>query len=169
MDTSTTAAVATSVLGETVRCFDEHDALLIETGRYGVRIAYTSGLVPPGDGDITHLECCIDFQDRQMWVGDLRVASSLRSKGIGRQLVKAAERIALVLGLRTVKVFPLASAERFWNKMGYRSYPKTARVVTKDLAKESYAEKPGGAEANLHAFDMIGTYVGVLRWRSQGK
>ena len=139
MDIGTIPVVARSVLRETVCCFDEGNTVTVETGRHGVRVAYTSTRASRDAGDVTRLECRVDFQSSQMWVDDLRVASSLRSNGIGRQLVAAAERIASTLGLQTVNVFPLVSAGHFWRKMGYTSHPKTARVVTKDLAKDRSA------------------------------
>jgi len=139
LDIGTIPAIARSVLRERVCCFDKGDTVKAETGRHGVRVAYTSTRASHDARDVTRLECRVDFQSSQMWVDDLRVASSLRSNGIGRQLVAAAERIALTLGFQTVNVFPLVSAVCFWKKMGYTSHPKTARVVTKDLAKDRSA------------------------------
>ena len=139
IETRTIPAIAASVLHRTVCCFEMGDTVLVETGRHGVRVAYTSSRASREAGDVTRLECRVDLQTSQMWVDDLRVVSSLRSNGIGRQLAAAAERIALALGFQTVNVFPLVSAVCFWKKMGYTSHPKTARVVTKNLTKDRSA------------------------------
>lgn len=139
MNTGTIPVVAKSVLSETFGYFDQGDAVTVESVRPAVRVAYSSARASRGADDVTRLECRVDLQGRQLWVDDLRVASSLRSNGIGRQLVAAAEGIALALRLQTVNVFPLMSAGGFWKKMGYTSHPKTARVVTKDLAKDRSA------------------------------
>lgn len=139
MDTGSIPVVAKSILGEMVRCFDAGDTVIVEPMRRTVRVAYSSARASGGGDDITRLECRVDFQSSQMWIDDLRVARSLRCNGIGRQLVAAAEGIASALGLQTVNVFPLASAEHFWRKMGYAAHPRTARVVTKDLAKHRRA------------------------------
>jgi GNAT superfamily N-acetyltransferase len=136
MDTGSIPVVATSILREAVCCFDKGDTVIAETGRHGVRVNYTSTRASRDARDVTRLECQVDFQSSQMWVGDLRLARSLQSNGIGRQLAAAAERIALALGLQTVNVFPLTSCGHFWKRMGYTSRPRTARVVTKDLAKD---------------------------------
>ena len=139
-DSTTTAGevsgVVTSILRDRVCCFDERDIITSESQLYGLCVAYTSRCGSCDDADVTRLECRVDFQNSHMWVDDLRVADSLQSKGIGRQLAEAAERIALAVGLQTVNVFPLASAGDFWRKMGYTSHLKTARVVTKDLATD---------------------------------
>jgi len=141
LDTGTIPAVAASVLCETVCCFEMGDTVLVETGRHGVRVAYTSSRDSRDASDVTRLECRVDLQTSEMWIDDLRVVDSLRSNGIGRQLVAAAERIASALALQTVNVFPLMSAERFWRKMGYASHPRTARVVTKDVRKARPASR----------------------------
>jgi len=136
MDTSMIPAVATSVLRETLRGFDDGDRVSIDTLRHGVRVAYISTLASRDDGDVTHLKCQLDFETGQMWVDDVRVARSLRCNGIGRQLVAAAEGIASVFGLQSVNVFPLLSAEHFWKKMGYATHPRKARVVRKEIPKD---------------------------------
>lgn len=142
-DPDTVPVEVTSILREAVCCFDESDMVLVQTGRHGVRVAYISTRASREAGDVTRLGCRADSESSQMWVDDLRVADSLRSKGIGRQLVAAAERIALALGRQTVSVFPLVSAGDFWKKMGYTSHPKIARVATKDLAKDHAAGAAG--------------------------
>jgi GNAT superfamily N-acetyltransferase len=139
MDFETIRVIATSVLRETVCCFDDRDLVIVEAGRLGVRVAYTSTRASHDDGEVTRLECRVDVQGSQMWVDDLWVASSLRSGGIGRQLAAAAERFAMSLDLKTVNVFPLAAAGQFWKKVGYTSHPKAARVLTKDLLRDHSA------------------------------
>jgi len=131
-DAGTIRAVVRSVLEETVCRGDAGDAVVVEPARPGLRVAYAPKSDPHDAAEVTRLECRVDLRGREMWIDDVRVAPSLRSKGIGRRLVAAAERIARALGLRTVCVFPLASAKRFWAKMGYAPHPKMARVVTKD-------------------------------------
>lgn len=133
MDRRTIFANATKVFRRTVSCSSDGDEVNVDSRRDGLCLVYTSVQASHGARDVTRLRCLLDFESGQMWVDDLRVASRLRSKGIGRQLVAAAETIAGDLGLRTLNAFPLIAARRFWTKMGYTSHPKTARVVKKDL------------------------------------
>ena len=137
--------VARSVFRETVCCFDESDSVSVEPALPAVRVAYASAQASHGADDVARLKCQVDFQNSQMWIDDLRVASTWRFHGIGRQLAAAAERIAWALGLQTVNVFPLMSAGCFWRKMGYTSHPRTARVVTKNLPEHGPAV-PDGCE-----------------------
>jgi GNAT superfamily N-acetyltransferase len=147
-DAGTIRVLVKSVLSETVFCFDEGDTVIVEPVRPAARVAYSAARASQGADDVTCLECRVDFQSSQMWVDNLRVARSLRSSGIGRQLVSAAEGIALGLGLQRVNVLPLMSAGQFWKQMGYTAHPKTARVVTKDLAEDQLAV-PVGYEKKL--------------------
>ena len=77
-----------------VGCFDDGDEVSIDIVHRGLCVVYTSTQASSCARDVTRLRCLLDFESGQMWVGDLRVASRLRSKGIGRQLVAAAETLA---------------------------------------------------------------------------
>jgi len=135
MDTNTIRVIATKVLRRMVGCFDDVDEIAVDVDHNGVCVVYTSTRNTLAANDLTQMKCRADIRSGQMWVADLRVASPLRSNGIGRQLVAAAETLAAHLGLRTLNAFPLVSARRFWIKMGYTSHPNMARVVKKDLPK----------------------------------
>ena len=84
------------------------------------------------------MECRIHFDTNHLWIGSLQVSTSFRSRGLGRQLVDAAEEIACEMGVRTVSVLPLLSAQGFWSRMGYRAHPGMARVLSKELASSEF-------------------------------
>ena len=62
------------------------------------------------------------------------VLADIEQKGIGRQMVRATERIASMLGIRAINLFPLFGSESFWRKMGYRPHHRTARVMSKTVS-----------------------------------
>ena len=136
MDSESVTAIVRPVLARTVFCFHEQDALVVEDRLDSIRVAYASACSSGGPQDSTRIECQLCFDTGQMWIGTLHVSVGFRSKGLGRQLVTAVERIASAIGLRMVSGFPLQSSQRFWERMGYRTHPTMARVVTKDLAKD---------------------------------
>lgn len=126
-------AIARPIFCKMAPCFQETDIVAVNEGHRGVSISYSSPRTWHDSRDVTRLKCQIDFSARQMWIDDLQVARRLRSKGIGRKLVFTAEALALAFEVRTLNVFPLVRARRFWKKMGYTSHPTRARVVKKSL------------------------------------
>jgi GNAT superfamily N-acetyltransferase len=69
-------------------------------------------------------------------IGGLVVSSEVRSRGIGRHLVQAAEAWALEQGLKSIVVRSRATREaahRFYLREGY-TQTKTSAVFTKSLA-----------------------------------
>ncbi len=93
------------------------------------------------------MELSLRLDIREMWIASLHVAVALRSVGLGRQLVQAAEAIARAAGVTVVNVLPLYSSDPFWVKMGYRPHPCTVRVLCKQVGPASAGEMPdaGGA------------------------
>lgn len=126
-------AIARPIFSKMVPCFEETDIVAVDDSYRGISITYASPRASRDARDVTRLKCQVDFSARQMWIDDLRVARRLRSNGLGRQLVLTAEALALAFELRTLNVFPLVRARRFWKKMGYTSHPTRARVVKKSL------------------------------------
>jgi len=111
--------------------FDQDDPLVVECGVPQVRVFYVSTRASPGSGDTTFLDCRLNFDSREMWVGSIQVAASYRRQGLGQQLVQTAEDIAHAMEIGVVNVFPLTCSEHFWLKMGYTPRPRTARVLWK--------------------------------------
>jgi GNAT superfamily N-acetyltransferase len=68
-----------------------------------------------------------------MWIRHLQVASDYRFRGLGRQLVRAAEHLAEKVGMRTINLMPLSTSRPFWEKMGYVPHAGMTRVLTKEL------------------------------------
>ena len=112
-------------------CFSSDDTIVYEKVHRNVRIVYYSKILSISPSDLTCIELnfCLDTED--MWIGLLHVAKPFRSVGLGSQLVRAAEEVAHLMGLRNINVFPLHHTESFWLKMGYRPHYRTARVLSK--------------------------------------
>jgi GNAT superfamily N-acetyltransferase len=68
-----------------------------------------------------------------IWIRDLRVAKAFRCRGLGRQLVRAAESLGRELGVSEMLLLPLSHAVDFWHRMGYRAAPDMSRVLAKRL------------------------------------
>ena len=113
--------------------FDQGDPLIVECGAGQVRVFYLSNRTSTGCHDTTFLKCRFNLESNQMWLGSIQVAASYRRQGLGRQLVLTTEEIARAMAVGAVNVFPLASSQHFWGKMGYTPHPRTARVLWKHL------------------------------------
>ena len=85
-------------------------------------------------GKSTFVQIRVDLDCGEMWIGKLEVAGPHRSKGVGRQVVRAVEKIARTLGIRVINLFPLFGSELFWRKMGYGLHHRTARVMSKTVS-----------------------------------
>ena len=145
LNTNSALALARSAFREKVSCFDEGDPVVVENGFQQTRILYICVRASGGTSESTFVECRIDFDSRQMWIGALEVSTSFRLQGLGRQLAEAAEEIARQIGIGMVNVFPLPSAQAFWRKMGFRPHPRMARVLSREFS--SSQPSPGGDEA----------------------
>jgi GNAT superfamily N-acetyltransferase len=109
------------------------DDLQVECETVAVQISYVASDLSMPRGEATTLELRCHFDSLDMWIRELHVAAPFRSRGLGTDLVMAAESIASALGMRAVQVLPLSPARRFWSKMGYVPQKRTARVLVKRL------------------------------------
>jgi len=125
-------AVARAVLKEALSCFDDEDALVVQEELDRVSILYCS-VQASTPGESTYLRLSLPRDAGEMWIRDVRVAAPLRSAGLGRQLVRAAEGSARELEVEVVSVYPVGSSGLFWQKMGYRRHRSTARALSKDM------------------------------------
>jgi len=129
-----------NVLSRELPFFCSDDALTVGKTSHDVQLAYCSSRTSASPTDPTAMELRIQFDVRQMWIGDLRVSGPFRAAGLGRRLVRAAEQIARATGMAEVNVFPLASSPGFWSKMGYTPHRHTARVLTKSMDLDCQAQ-----------------------------
>jgi GNAT superfamily N-acetyltransferase len=131
MDAACVAAIMRSSLREATACFNREDSVLVENRLSEMRLVYVCRQASCDPQDVTRMECRIHSDSREVWIGALQVASMYRLRGLGRQLALAVERMACRLDLDVINVFPLASAQRFWENLGYRPHPSTVRVFVK--------------------------------------
>ena len=133
--------IARSVLRRTVSCFSDDDTLVVKEAHPNIRVVYSPARASGGPSDPTMIRLCLRRDTAEMWIGSLHVAVPFRSKGLGRQLVQAAEEFARAAGVAIVNVLPLYSSHPFWAKMGYRSHPCTSRVLSKHVPTEGSEQK----------------------------
>ena len=113
--------------------FSQEDQLVVEQRIGQVRIYYSCERAAGGCPATTFLECWVDLNSNEMWIGNLHVATACRMRGLGRSLVQVAAKIAAAFEMREINVFPLQGSLDFWRKMGYERKPCTARVLYKDV------------------------------------
>ena len=128
--------VVRTILCDAFSWFDEDDLLVVEQQVRQVRVFYACFRASRGPPDATFLECRCDSDASEMWIGNLQVSAAHRLQGLGRELVRAAERIAAAMEMREINIFPLSGAVDFWQKMGYRKKPRTTRVLCKNVVVE---------------------------------
>jgi len=120
-------------LRESVACYQEADRLDVDELLRTVQLSYVSGKASNSHEDFTGVQLTFHPDKNVMWIRDLRVASMSRSRGLGRQLVHAAEHLAREVGVRRINLMPLTPARTFWEKLGYAPHPRVTRVLTKRL------------------------------------
>jgi GNAT superfamily N-acetyltransferase len=112
-----------------------NDELDVQCATAAVQINYVAAGASTSSGEVTSLELWCHFDGLEMWIRQVRVAAPYRLRGLGTELVTAAESIASALGMRAVRVLPLPPARRFWSKLGYVPQGRTARVLVKHLGR----------------------------------
>ena len=120
-----------TAFGEAFSYYSEADPLVVEEGKFEIRISYVSLRTSPDPSNVTCVTLHFRFDANEMWIGSLSVAIPFRSNGLGRQLVEAAETIARAIEIPSVMVYPFTSARSFWEKMGYCPHCWRARVLSK--------------------------------------
>jgi GNAT superfamily N-acetyltransferase len=136
MDAGSVAAIMRSSLVEATTCFRQEDSVVVDNRLSQIRLIYICRQASSGPHDATRMECRIHCDSREVWIGTLHVASADRLKGLGRQLVLAVEQMAHKLDLKVIHVLPLASAQRFWENLGYMPHPSTVRVLSKGVNRD---------------------------------
>ena len=68
--------------------FDDEDQLVVEQEIRQVRVFYACMQASRRCPDATFLECRLDFDSSEMWIGNLHVAEAYRLRGLGRELVQ---------------------------------------------------------------------------------
>ena len=112
--------------------FDDGAPIIVEFAYPEVRVFYVHTRTSNSD-QRTFVDCRFHLVCGVMWIGSIQVAARHRLKGVGRQLVRAAEATANALGIEEVKVLPMLSSVDFWLKLGYAQDPHVARVRWKNL------------------------------------
>lgn len=133
------ADIVRSVLRRTVSCFGDDDTLMVERARRSVLITYSPVRASAPPDDLTSMKLRLRRDTHEMWIGSLHVAVPFRSRGLGRELVEAAEEIARATGALIVNALPLYASRPFWLKMGYRRLVCTSRVLSKHVRLEGSA------------------------------
>jgi len=72
---------------------------------------------------------------RDFWIARIQVHPSVRRRGYGRVLARAAEQFARSLNCRRVRLYPSHEARPFWRRLGYDKDPSTTRAMVKQLNK----------------------------------
>ena len=125
-------AVVRQMIEREFSWFDHRDRLVVEGTFLEVRMFYVCSKRSSSDQS-TFIDCRFHFDSRQMWIGSLQVATCHRLRGVGRQLVRAAEVTANALGVQKVVILPRPSSVDFWLKLDYAPDPRSARVLWKNL------------------------------------
>jgi len=134
--------------------FNYCDPLIVEGVFSKVRVFYVSTKTSSLDHR-TFVDCRFHFDSRQMWIGSIQVATCHRHQGVGRQLVKAAEATANVLGMEEVRILPRPSSVDFWLKLDYAPAPRMTRVLCKNPANAE--ENQASRKANSLCTSSSGT------------
>ena len=124
---------ARRVLCDGFSWFNDEDQLVVEQQIRQVRVFYACVQASRGCPDATFLECRLDFDSSEMWIGNLQVAEAYRLRGLGRELVQVAETISAATQRREINVFPLPRSLAFWRKLGYTAKTGMTRVLSKDV------------------------------------
>ena len=119
--------------------FNDEDQLVVEQQIRQVRVFYACVQASRGCPDASFLECRLDFDSSEMWIGNLQVAQAYRLRGLGRELVQVAETIAAATQRREINVFPLPSSLDFWRKLGYTKKPRATRVLCNSVVERELA------------------------------
>ncbi len=120
--------------------FDHREPLIV-TGIFPeVRVFYVCTKTSNSD-DRTFVDCRFHFQSRQMWIRSIQVAARQRYRGVGLQLVRAAEATANAMGIEEIRLLPILSAVDFWLKVGYAPDPNVSRVLWKNLPNVASANQ----------------------------
>ncbi len=130
-----------AILRDTFSWFDVVDPLVVEQQIRQIRVFYTCFRASRGSPDATFLECRLDFNSSEMWIGQLQVSVAHRLQGLGGELVRVAERIAAGMEMREINIFPLSGSVDFWRKMGYTMKPRTTRVLCKHVVEPESARQ----------------------------
>jgi GNAT superfamily N-acetyltransferase len=125
--------VVSTILCDTFSWFNKDDPLVVEQQVRQVRVFYACFRDSRGFPNGTILECRIDLDAGNMWIGNLQVSAAHRLQGLGRELARVAERLAVALEMREINIFPLLGSVDFWRKMGYTKKPRTTRVLCKNV------------------------------------
>jgi GNAT superfamily N-acetyltransferase len=120
------------------------DTVVVERGQRDVSITYSSASASAATWDRTGIALRLHLDVGEMWIGSLRVAVRFREKGMGTQLVAAAEAIACAARIEVIHVFPLLGAKPFWIKNGYRDRDGTTRVLSKWASHVTKMAESGG-------------------------
>jgi len=133
-----------TIFADVFSCFKPDDQLVVEHVRGQIRIVYVAASTSRDLRDVTAVELLFGFDPNEMWIASLTISSPFRSIGLGRQLVRTAERIARAMKIQVICVFPLTWARPFWKKIGYRPRRGTTRVLWKDIRADGGSSEEKG-------------------------
>lgn len=123
-----------------VTVYHGDDEIIVRVEKDHLRLVYVSVRASRRAGSATMIQCRLEHARNELWVNSLQVNQTLRRQGFGRELAEAAEATAGAIGLGSIRVYPITNAVGFWKSLGYRSDPRMARVLRKDLTKTNCEE-----------------------------
>ena len=85
-------------------CYREADKLDVNELLRMVCLSYVSGQASSASDDFTGVQLTFHPEKNVMWIRNLHVASVSRFRGLGRQLVRAAERLAHKVGICSIEL-----------------------------------------------------------------
>ncbi len=116
-----------------VLSYSDDDTLVAEKSLRCTSITYSSVGASSAHLDRTGIALRLHFDVGEMWIDSLSVAAPYRRKGLGTQLVVAAEAIACASRIDVIHVFPLLAAQSFWTRNSYLRHSCTSRVLSKQV------------------------------------
>ena len=135
--------VVRNVFRQAVSSYGDDDTLVAEKRLRDASITYTSATASAAPWDQTGIALRLHLDTGEMWIDSIRVAVPFRRRGLGTQLVAAAEAIACAAHVTVIHVFPLLAARSFWTRNAYGHHACTSRVLSKrvsSIAKEDNCE-----------------------------
>ena len=138
-----TALINSAYRGESSKKGWTTEAHLIEGQRIDVagiaeHMADPNAIILKNTDDDGKITGCVYLQKRgdRLYLGMLTVSPLLQAKGLGKQLLKAAEDYAQSIGYHTIVMTVITTRTELLNWYGRRGYQKTGEVIPLIITKK---------------------------------